>query len=132
MGLKSIKDPLIQFNFPAGTELKASSGGQNITVKVSGGLGIGDLGLEAKYSGFDGYYFALKIAEEAYLNVDVGININQEIRISISGIDVPFGIGRVTGGVFVVVGLDGNTDIAVGQSVKACTHCLINSQHQHS
>ena len=109
--LKSINDPLIQFNFPEGTELSASSGGQNITVKVSGGLGVGNLGLEAKYSGFNGYYFALKIAEEAYLNVDVGINIKQEIRIPILGIDVPFGVGRVSGGLFIVVGLDGQVTI---------------------
>ncbi len=111
MGLNSIQDPLIEFSFPEGTELNATSGGQNITVKVSGGLGIGNLGLEAKYSGFDGYYFALKIDEEAYLNVDVGINTNQEIRIPILGIDVPFGIGRVSGGLFVVVGLDGKVTI---------------------
>ena len=111
MALKMIDDPLIQFAFPEGTELSASSGGQNITVKVSGGLGIGNLGLEAKYSAFDGYYFALKIAEEAYLNVDVGINTNQEIRIPILGIDVPFGIGRVSGGLFVIVGLNGEVTI---------------------
>ena len=111
MALRSIDDPLIEFAFPEGTELKATAGGQNITVKVSGGLAVGNLGLEAKYSGFDGYYFALKIAEEAYLNVDVGIDMTQEVRIPILGIDVPFGIGRVSGGLFVIVGLDGKVTI---------------------
>lgn len=111
LAYSSIKDPLIQFGFPEGTELHATSGGQNITVKVSGGLAVGNLGLEAKYSGFDGYYFALKIAEEAFLNVDVGINTDQEIRIPILGIDVPFGVGRVSGGLFVIVGLDGEVTI---------------------
>ncbi|MDD4744387.1 MAG: hypothetical protein PHN53_07275, partial [Eubacteriales bacterium] len=108
---QTLKDPLIQFEFPEGTELQAKSGNQSITVRVSGGIGVGDLGLEAKYSGFSGYNFALKIAQEAYLNVDVGINISNEIRIPILGIDVPFGVGRVSGGLFVVVGLDGKVTI---------------------
>ncbi|MDD3932105.1 MAG: hypothetical protein PHT04_08025, partial [Eubacteriales bacterium] len=111
VAFRNLENPLIQFEFPEGTELQAKSGGQNITVRVSGGIGVGDLGLEAKYSGFSGYYFALKIAQEAYLNVDVGVNITQEIRIPILGIDVPFGIGRVSGGLFVVVGLDGKVTI---------------------
>ena len=47
MALNSIKDPLIQFHFPEGTELSASSGGQNITVKISGGLFV-IVGLDGK------------------------------------------------------------------------------------
>ena len=111
---KYLKNALIQFKFPEGTELKGSIGnGQEVTVKIKGGLALGDLGLVAEYSGFDGYEFALLAAEESYLSVDVGININQEIYIPILGIDVPFGVGRVGGGLYLVVGMNGKVTIQI-------------------
>lgn len=111
---KYMQDPLIKIVFPEGTELKGSlSDGMEVTVKLNGGLAIGGLGLEAEYSGFDGFRFALLVSQESYLSADVGIAIKQEIRIPIMGIDVSFGIGRVSGGLFLVVGMDGQVTIQI-------------------
>lgn len=111
---KHLKDPIIQFMFPKNTELKGYIGdGQEIIVKVNGGLGIGDMKLDGRYSGFDGFKVALTLSQEAFMQVDVGVNINKEVRIPIIGIEVPFGIGSVAGGLFVVVSIDGTITIEI-------------------
>ncbi len=111
---KKIKDPLIELYFPKGTELNASLGnGTKITVKISGGLGIEGMQLEGAYSGFDGYYIGLKSSQEAFLDVEVGLETYQEIRIPIYGIDVSFGVGRVTGGLFLVAQMDGKLTVEI-------------------
>jgi len=111
---KQIEDPLIEMRFPKGTELNASLGdGTQITVKLSGGLGIEGMELEGAYSGFGGYHIGLKTSQEAFLDVEVGIETYQEIRIPIYGIDVSFGVGRVTGGLFLVAQMDGKLTVEI-------------------
>ncbi len=111
---KHLQDPLISMIFPAGFTLKGYLGdGQEVTVSLSGGLGIGDLGLDARYSAFDGYMFALDVTQEAFLDVDVGIDVNQEVRIPIFGIDIGFGVGSVTGGLFLICTLDGKINVEI-------------------
>ncbi len=111
-GFKHLDDPLVQMLFPVGTSLTGYLGnGQSVTVSISGGLGLGDLGLTGKYSANGGYKLELTATQEAFLQVEVGADVNQEVRIPILGIDVPFGVGRVTGGLFVIVQIDGSFTI---------------------
>ncbi len=93
------------------TELQATSGGKTLTIRLSGGLGISNIGVDAKYSAFKGYHLIMDVAEEFYLVAEIQGEIRQEIRIPLYGIDIPFGIGSVSGGLFLIVGIDGNIRI---------------------
>ena len=111
---KHLKNPMIAILFPAGLELKGYLGdGEEITVEVSGGIGIGDLALDAEYSAMGSYHFALSQVTEAFCDIKVGIDVHEEVRIPIYGIDIGFGIGSVTGGVFLVCTLDGEIQIEI-------------------
>jgi hypothetical protein len=95
--------------------------GSKISVTVTGGIGIGNMQLNGKYSRFDGYRIALSMAEESYLHVTMKSNIKQEIKIPIMGLGVDLGVGSVSGGVFVIVGVDGDIRLEIGarEYVKA-------------
>ena len=104
-------DKLINLQF-TDTRLTASgSGGRQLTVTLSGGLGISSIDVDAKYSAFGGYHLIMTTAEEFYLVAEVQGTIQEEVRIPLFGIDVPFGIGRVSGGLFLIVGIDGDIRI---------------------
>jgi len=106
-------DPFIKLQF-TGQKLQANLGdGGKIEVIVSGGLGIEDIDLTGRYSGFDGYRIALTLKQESYLVVEMSANVHQEVYIPILGLDIPFGIGRISGGIFAVVGLDGSLSLEI-------------------
>ncbi len=107
-----LEDPLIKMVFPSDTTLTGYLGnGQSVSVTLSGGLGLGNLGLTGKYSANGGYRLELSVTQEVFLQVQVATDLNQEVRIPILSIDVPFGIGRVSGGLYVVVQINGNITI---------------------
>ncbi|MEL7607991.1 MAG: hypothetical protein AAGU74_00635 [Bacillota bacterium] len=109
--LKDEKNRLITLQF-TDTELVATgSGGKKLTIRLSGGLGISNINVDARYSAFKGYHLIMDVAEEFYLVAEVQGTIQEEIRIPLYGIDIPFGIGSVSGGLFLIVGIDGNIRI---------------------
>jgi hypothetical protein len=111
---KYLKDPLISLQFPEDTKLVGYSGnGSSLTVTVNGGLGIGDMNLTGKYSAFGGYRIGLNMKQKCYLSVELATKIDEEIRIPLLGISVPFGIGSIAGGVFLVVDMNGELKLEV-------------------
>ncbi|MBN2557666.1 MAG: hypothetical protein JXB33_02800 [Clostridia bacterium] len=88
--------------------------GSTIQIKVSGGIGIQRIQVDARYTRFSGYRFALTLRQESYLRVELDAKLNEEVRIPIFGIDAGIGdIGRVTGGVFVIVSMDGTLRLEI-------------------
>lgn len=114
IGFKKLSsDPLIKFEFTK-ERLDAYLGnGSPVKVTVSGGLGIDNIDLTGSYSGFGGYRIELTLKQESYLSVLLDADVSDEVRIPILGIDVPFGIGRITGGVFAIVGIDGTIKLEI-------------------
>ena len=108
-GFKYIsKNPMINFSFKdVALEGHTPSGGM-VEVKLSGGLGIDGIDLSAKYSGFGGYKIGMVVKQECYLAVTLKAELNEELWIPLLGIDVNLGIGRITGGLFIIVNLDGS------------------------
>jgi hypothetical protein len=105
----------VKFKFPAGTKLVGYVGsGQQVSVTIRGGLGLGDMSLDGSYSCNSGYSLSLSCTEESFLSIDVGANVNQEVRIPIVGLEIPFGIGHVSGGLFLVAKIDGTFVIESG------------------
>ncbi len=104
-------DKLINLQFTDTKLMAAGSGGEQLTVTLSGGLGISDIDVDAKYSAFGGYHLIMNVAEEFYLVAEVQGTIQEEVRIPLFGIDIPFGIGRVSGGLFLIMGVDGDIRI---------------------
>lgn len=104
-------DKLINLQFKDTQLTAAGSGGKQVTITLSGGLGISDITVDAKYSAFDGYHLIMNVAEEFYLIAEVQGTIQEEVRIPLFGIDIPFGIGRVSGGLVLIVGIDGKIRI---------------------
>lgn len=111
---KSLSDnPLIALQFD-NVRLDADLGdGASISVNVSGGLGIDNMDLTGRYSGFGGYEIAMTLAQECYLDVTLDAAVKQEIRIPIFGFSVGFGVGSISGGVFAIVGLDGTLRLQI-------------------
>ncbi len=104
-------DKLINLQFTDTKLTAAGSGGTQLTVTLSGGLGISNINVNAKYSAFGGYHLIMDVAEEFYLVAEVQGTVQEEIRIPLFGIDIPFGIGRVSGGLYLIVGIDGDIRI---------------------
>ncbi|MCL1982720.1 MAG: putative Ig domain-containing protein [Clostridiales bacterium] len=90
-----------------------ADGSGGITLEVSGGVAIAKPQLTARYSAFKGYEFTLAFAQECYLEITLQASVNQEVYIPLFGMDIPFGFGSVKGGVFLVVGIDGNFRLAI-------------------
>ncbi|MCL2798353.1 MAG: hypothetical protein FWD58_09945 [Firmicutes bacterium] len=85
------------------------SDGVGVNVKLSGGLGFGDFQFVGHYSlPFGSYKAAFQFTQEFYLIATVEANLHEEVFIPLAGLSISFGIGSVKGGLFLVIGLDGN------------------------
>ncbi len=74
---------------------------------------MGGISCAAKYTGFSGYKFGLSISEEVNCKVTLTAQVNEDVYIPIIGLDIPFGIGSVTAGVFLVVSINGDLSVFV-------------------
>ncbi len=114
-------DPLLSLQF-AQTRLDADLGnGQSVRVTISGQIGIGSINLTGQYSGFDGYKIAMTLDQECDLYVSLDADISQEIRIPLFGIEASFGVGRIAGGVFAIIGLDGTLRLQIESETYTAT-----------
>ena len=101
--------------------LDATVSNTKIAVTVTGGLGIDNIELTGRYSSFGGYEIGLSLKQECYLIIELDAEVHEEIRIPLLAIDVPFLIGRVSGGLYAIVGMDGDIrlDIAMREWTPA-------------
>ena len=84
-----------------------------ISLIVSGGLAIGNIKVTARYTCSSGYEFSFAFEQESYIDVKLDINIREELRILLFGIDIPFGIGSVRGGLYLIVNLDASISLKI-------------------
>lgn len=105
-----LKNIIAEFQFPEnGITLNGvTPSGGTVAVNVKGYLGIGDMGLDGYYQKWK-YAFWFSVAEEMQLQATVAMDMKEEVRIPILGVDVGFDskIGSIAGGLFLVVGVDG-------------------------
>ncbi|HEX3031242.1 MAG TPA: S-layer homology domain-containing protein [Bacillota bacterium] len=107
LGPQHIKRPIIELKFPNRVFKAYTRGGKEVKVTLSGYLGIDQITAHGKYTGFSGYQFYLRTGEEAYLKAVTAADINEEVAIPLFGVDVDAKVARVTGGIFLIVGIDG-------------------------
>ena len=107
LGPRHLKDPFIEFKFDKKTFTAYTPSGGDVKVELSGYLGIDSISVDGDYSGFDGYEFYMSTGEEMYLKAVVTAEMKEEVVIPLFGIDVDAKVARVYGGLFLVVGLDG-------------------------
>ncbi len=88
-------------------EGQTASGGI-VKVNLKGYLAFGDMDLKARYGKW-GYEFYLTVAEELGIQATLALNVKEEVKIPIMGVDIGFGnsFGTIHGGLFAVVGVDG-------------------------
>ncbi len=86
--------------------------GSVYNVNLKGYLAFGDMDLNGSYGKW-GYQFYLTVTEELQLQAVVATTITEEIRIPLLGAEINLGkkIGRVGGGLFLIVGVDGKLTI---------------------
>ncbi|HEX2946605.1 MAG TPA: hypothetical protein VHT96_11695 [Clostridia bacterium] len=105
-----LKNIIAEFQFPAkGINLNGvTASGNPVSVNVKGYLGIGDMSLDGYYKKWK-YAFWFSVAEEMQLQATVAMDMKEEVRIPILGVDVGFNskVGSIAGGLFLVVGVDG-------------------------
>ena len=102
-----LKDPFLEFKFDKKKLTGYTPSGGKVEVVLSGYLGLDKLQIDGEYTGSSGYEFYLRTGEEIYLKAVVTANVHEEIRIPILGVDIDAKVARVTGGLFLIVGLDG-------------------------
>ena len=105
-------DNLIEFDFKD-TALHGKVGNSTINVKLSGGLAIGSIDLTGEYSCNGGYEISMSLAQECYLVSELDAEVHEEIRVPILGIEIPFGVGSVYGGIFAIIGMDGTVRLEI-------------------
>ncbi|MHB1483505.1 MAG: hypothetical protein ACYCYI_02480 [Saccharofermentanales bacterium] len=105
-------DNLIDLDFED-TPLKGKVGNSTINVKLSGGIAIDGVNLTGRYSGMGGYEISMTLQQECYIIAELDAEIHEEIKIPILGIDIPFGIGEIYGGIFAVIGMDGTVRLGI-------------------
>ena len=98
---------LIELDFKDVTALQGMVGNSTISVGLSGGIAISGISLTGRYSCNGGYEISMSLQQECYLVATLDAEAHEEIRVPILGLDIPFGIGRVYGGIFAVIGMDG-------------------------
>lgn len=99
-------DNLIELDFK-NTSLSGKVGNSSIFVELSGGIAIGGINLTGRYSRMGGYEISMTLQQECYLVATLDAEVHEEIMIPILGLDIPFGVGRVYGGIFAIIGMDG-------------------------
>ena len=122
-------NPLIALKFDNFVFEQELSDGIKVKVTINGGQAIDSMDLTGRYSGFNGYEIKMKVDQECMLNVTLDVEIKQEIRIPLYGFDVSFGVGSISGGVFAILGINGelrleiesNTFVGVTQGVGGGT-----------
>ncbi len=115
-------DNLIQLDFKDATVLKGKIGNSTINVKLSGGIAVGGIDVTGRYSCMGGYELSMTLQQECYLVAQLDAEVHEEIRVPLLGIDIPFGIGSVYGGIFAIIGLDGDIRLGIeARETSACT-----------
>jgi hypothetical protein len=106
---------ILQFSFDSGTQLTGTTrSGASIAVKIEGNMKVGGVALNADYSAFSGYKFAMTIAEEVNCKLKLTAKLDEEVYIPIVGLNVPLlEVGNVTAGVFLVAGINGDLSISI-------------------
>jgi len=109
---KKLKDPLVEYSFNESYTTGISESGENIELELDGYLGIDTISVETKYSRSDGYKLIASTGEEMNLTARLKMDIEEEIRVPIFGFSVNAGdIGEVKGGLFLLIGVDGNLSV---------------------
>lgn len=114
-------DNLIQMDFKDATVVQGKVGNSTIYVELSGGLAIDAIQVTGRYSCNGGYEISMTLQQESYLVAMLDAEIHEEIKVPILGIDIPFGIGEVYGGIFAIIGMDGTIRLDIeARETNAC------------
>jgi len=114
-------DNLIELQFKD-TALQGLVGNSTINVKLSGGIAVDGVDLTGRYSANGGYEISMTLQQECYVVVELDAEIHEEIKVPILGISIPFGIGEVYGGIFAIIGMNGEFRLGIeARETSACT-----------
>ena len=105
-------DNLIELQFKD-TALQGKVGNSTINVKLSGGIAIDNIDLTGRYSSNSGYEISMTLQQECYIVAELDAEIHEEIKVPILGLRIPFGVGEVYGGIFAIIGMDGEFRLAI-------------------
>lgn len=116
IGPTHLKDIIAEFYFPSEgiTVTGTTPSGGEVAINIKGYLGIGDMTLDGYYDKWD-YAFYFSVAEEMQLQATLAAELKEEVRIPILGVDVGSNskIGSIAGGLFLIVGVDGDFTLKV-------------------
>lgn len=116
IGPTHLKNIIAEFYFPSEgiTVSGTTPSGGEVAINIKGYLGIGDMTLDGYYDKWD-YAFYFSVAEEMQLQATLAAELKEEVRIPILGVDVGSNskIGSIAGGLFLIVGVDGDFTLQV-------------------
>jgi hypothetical protein len=115
-------DNLIELSFKD-APLQGRVGNSTINVKLSGGIAVDRIDVTGRYSCMGGYEISMKMRQECYLVAELDAEVNEEIRVPILGITIPFGVGEVYGGIYAIIGMNGQ--IRLGIEARETNSCKV-------
>ncbi len=117
---EQFSDPLIALEFN-NKKFNLTEGDQIIELVLDGILIIDKIRVDGGYGCFSGYHFQVGTGEGIGLDANVKTQINHEVIVPLFAIDIPAGIANVRGGLYLIIGLNGDFSIGVhvGEWAKA-------------
>ncbi|HQJ36284.1 MAG TPA: hypothetical protein PK223_00430 [Bacillota bacterium] len=108
---KHLSDPLVEFRFNDVPLAAYDEDGFDVEITLDGYLGIDSITVDAGYEFVGDYYFTVNTGQELNLTVNAEIRGQKDLIVPIFGIDLDAKIARITGGIFLVVGVNGDIEI---------------------
>lgn len=90
-----------------------TSEGGKVKVTLDGKVSLIGMAIRGQYSFSGGYNFSLVTGEEVNISIESKFEFKQQVRIPITGFDIPCGIGNVYAGLFLVANIDGSFTLEV-------------------
>lgn len=97
----------------SGSSYGSSSGHTKITVTANGTIKLNKPVVKVKFDWNDDFMVVFEAAEEADIEITGEMSFDKEIRVPIAAFEVPFVLGRVYAGVYLVLSVDGHVTIIV-------------------
>lgn len=115
---KPFSDPLVELDFNNKTLDVPLPSGRTIAVTLDGYLGIDNITVDGEYDFMGSYRFVVDTGVALRLAASIEGNLSEEVQVPLFGLDIPAGIARVKGGIFLTIGMDGQVSLLIDTKQK--------------
>jgi len=115
---RPFSDPLVELDFNNKTLDVPLPSGRTIAVTLDGYIGIDNITVDGEYNFMGSYRFVVDTGVALRLAASIEGNLSEEVQVPLFGLDIPAGIARVKGGIFLTIGMDGQVSLLIDTKQK--------------